>query len=306
MNFPPKCSAQLPCWRSIHFVPVNVPKYVQRAATLDADALHLDLEDSILLSEKESARAIVREVATTLHAAGYDVIVRINRPLELAVRDIEAAVCKSVRYLSITKVHSAAHVRLLEEVIDTFEQRAGLARGHTQLLLLVETAAAFFQMQEIASSSSRIVGMMLGGEDLSVDCGAAPIEEVLRGPKQHMVMAARAAGILPFGFIGSIANFRDVDAFRAMVQRSKQYGFVGGLSVHPLQIPILNEVFGVSDEEIQHAERVVEADRLATLEGRGSCELDGKMIDAPIVERARRTLDRARQLEAARLLRLRA
>ncbi len=148
--------------------------------------------------------------------------------------------------------------------------------------------------------------MMLGGEDLSVDCGAAPIEEVLRGPKQQMVMAARAAGILPFGFIGSIANFRDVDAFRAMVQRSKQYGFVGGLSVHPLQIPILNEVFGISDIEVKHAERVVEADRLASLQGRGSCELDGKMIDAPIVERARRTLDRAQQLEAARLLRLRA
>lgn len=295
----------LPSWRSIHFVPVNVPKYVQRAATLEADALHLDLEDSIALSEKASARARVREVATTLHAAGYDIIVRINRPLDLAVRDIEAAVCEPVRYLSLTKVHSAAHIRLLEEVIEACERRAGLARGHTQLLVLVETAAAFFQMQEIATASARIVGMMLGGEDLSVDCGAAPIEEVLRGPKQQMVMAARAAGILPFGFIGSIANFRDVDAFRAMVQRSKLFGFEGGLSVHPLQIPILNEVYGVTVEEVQHAERVLEADRLATLSGRGSCELDGKMIDAPIVERARRTLERASKYDAARSLRLR-
>lgn len=295
----------LPSWRSIHFVPVNVPKYVQRAATLDADALHLDLEDSISLSDKAAARAVVREVATTLHAAGYDIIVRINRPLELAIRDIEAAVCEPVRYLSFTKVHSAAHVRLLEEVIETCEQRAGLVSGHTQLLLLIETAAAFFQMQEIALSSPRIVGMMLGGEDLSVDCGSAPIEDVLRGPKQQMVMAARAAGILPFGFIGSIANFREEEQFRAMVQRSKLFGFEGGLSVHPLQIPILNEVFGVSQNEVRHAERVLEADRLAMLAGRGSCELDGKMIDAPIVERARRTLDRANKHEAARLLRLR-
>ena len=112
-------------------------------------------------------------------------------------------------------------------------------------------------------------------------------------------MAARAAGILPFGYIGSIANFRDTDKFRAMVRRSRLFGFEGGTSIHPLQIPILNEEFGESPAAVEDARKVIDLDEKAAAVGRASFELDGKMIDIPIVERARKTIARF-ELHAAR------
>jgi citrate lyase subunit beta/citryl-CoA lyase len=138
--------------------------------------------------------------------------------------------------------------------------------------------------------------MMLGSEDFALECGSEPTDEVLLQPKQRMVIAARAAGVLPLGYIGTIANFRDIEAFRSMVRRSRQYGFEGGTSIHPSQVAVLNEEYSPRPEEIEYARRVIKENAAASAAGRGSFQIDGKMIDIPIVQRAERLLAKVRKL----------
>jgi citrate lyase subunit beta/citryl-CoA lyase len=283
-------------WRSIHFVPANVPKYVAKSEGLEADAFQIDLEDSVPEREKGAARDALPAVIARLAATGADVLVRVNRPLGLAVRDIEAAVCEQVAAISLTKVDGPSHVRLMAELIEEMENKAGMTRGHTRLIVIIETAAAFAEMHAIARASPRVAAMMLGREDLAVDLGAVPLEEVLLGPKQQMIIAARAAGVTPLGYIGSIAGFRDEAAFRAMVRRSRQFGYAGGTSIHPSQIAALNIEYGLPEEEITAARRVVQAAEAAARDGRGSFELDGRMVDAPGLRKARSTLEVADRL----------
>lgn len=290
-------------WRSIHFIPANVPKYVAKAASLDADAFQIDLEDSVPEHEKQAARAALPSVIGSLAATGADLLVRVNRPLRHAVRDIEAAVCPQVCAISLAKVEGPAHVRLIAELLDDCERQAAMAIGHTRLIVLVESAAAFWEMRAIASASPRVVAMSLASEDLAEDLAAEPLDEVMLAPKQQMILAARACGIVPLGYIGSIANFRDAAAFRAMVRRSKCFGFSGGTSIHPSQIDALNAEFGPRQADVAAARLLLAAAEAASREGRGSFELDGRMVDAPVIARARAVLEMAESIESAAQLR---
>lgn len=281
-------------WRSIHYVPTNVPRYVEKALALDADAFQVDLEDSIADQDKQAARSVLPTVVQRLAATGADVLVRVNRPLGLAVRDIEAAVCPQVSAISLSKVYSADHVRLMAELITQCELAAGMSVGHTGLLVIIETAAAWQQMATIARASPRVLALMLGSEDFALDLGAVPVDDVLLLPKQQMVIAARAAGVSALGFIGSVADFRDEVAFRAMVARSRRFGFTGGTSVHPSQIALLNDEYGIPPAEIEAASRILSAAEEAATQGRGAFRVDGRMVDAPVIERARQTLIAAR------------
>lgn len=283
---------ELPVWRSLLYVPVNVEKFVAKAHTRGADAIQLDLEDSVPAAEKESARALVQQNAARVRRGGADVVVRINRPLGLAVRDLEQAVCPEVDAVAITKAHSASHVQLLDEFVSELESRRGLPHGHTKFITMIETADSFARIAEIPRASARVVAMNIGGEDFALECGMQPEEEVLLHPKQHMIIAARAAGVIPLGFIGTVADFSDWERFRAMVRRSRRFGFEGAGCIHPGQVKIVNEEYTPSEEEIAYARRVIEMDREAAAAGRGSFQIEGKMIDLPVVERARRLLAR--------------
>lgn len=277
----------LPVWRSLLFVPANVERFIAKAHTRGADAIQIDLEDSVPPAQKAEARAAVRDVAPRVRQGGADVVVRINRPLRLAIPDIEASVGKDVDGLALPKVENAAHVRLLAEVLDEIERERGVQSGHTRLIAMVETAGAFFELREIAAAHPRVVGLTLGSEDFALSAGMLPEPDGLYVPKIQTVIAARAAGILPLGFLGSIADYRDVDAFRATIQRSRRLGFRGASCIHPAQVPVLNECFAPDPEEVEHARGMLEAYERAYAEGRGSVEYGGKMIDVPIVERAR-------------------
>ena len=274
------------------FVPVTAKRFVDGAARRGADAIILDLEDSVAASEKERARALVPEAAETVSRGGADVVVRINRPLRLAVRDIEAAVSPGVLALALPKVDSPEHVRLLAEIVDEVEAERGLAPGTTRFIAMVETAAAFFRIAEIARAHPRLCALNLGAEDFALSAGILPDAEGLFMPKQMAVFAARAAGIMPLGFIGTVAEFHDLDGFRQTIRRSRRLGFIGASVIHPSQVPILNEEFRPGAAEIEHARRVVTAYDKALAEGVGAVTVDGKMIDVPIVERARLLLER--------------
>jgi citrate lyase subunit beta / citryl-CoA lyase len=297
-------TSALPVWRSLLFVPVTAKRFIDGAARRGADAIILDLEDSVAASEKERARALVPEVAPIVSRGGTDVVVRINRPLRLAVRDIEAAVGPGVLALALPKVDGPEHVRLLAEIVDEVEAERGMAPGTTRFIAMVETAAAFFRIAEIARAHPRLCGLNLGAEDFALSAGILPDAEGLFMPKQMAVFAARAAGIMPLGFIGTVAEFHDLDGFRQTIRRSRRLGFIGASVIHPSQIPILNEEFRASPEEADHARRVVAAYDKALAEGVGAVTVDGKMIDVPVVERARLLLDREAAI-AAREARMR-
>jgi len=288
----------LPVWRSLLYVPVNVPRFVDKAHTRGADGIILDLEDSIPPGEKATARALVEDAAARIAGTGTDVLVRINRPLDLAVHDIEAAVCPHVNAIFAPKIHSPQHVQLLAELIEQVEAKRGMRAGHTRLVPMVETADAFFHMHAIAKASPRLVSVVLGGEDFALDVGFAPDPTVFQYPKQQSLIAARAAGLTPMGLIGTVADYDDNDAFLHTVRNSARFGFEGASCIHPKNVPMLNKGFSPDAEQVARARRIVELDADHAAAGRGSWELDGKMIDIPVVERARKLIARADRIAA--------
>lgn len=293
-----KAERELPVWRSLLYVPVNVEKYVDKAHTCGADAVQLDLEDSVPLAEKDVARTLVEKAAARVSRDGADVVVRINRPLRMAVRDLEAAVCPGVHGIAVTKVEGPDHIRLLDELVSELEQKRGLPQGYTKFIAMIETPASYFNMPAIATSADRLVGMSIGGEDFASEVGMEPTEETLQLPKQTMIYAARSAGLMPFGYIASVAGFGDREGFRRMVRRSRQFGFMGASCIHPGQVPIVTEEYTPSAAEVAYARRIIEEDRKQAAAGRASFAIDGKMIDVPVIRRAETMLRRYEAIQA--------
>jgi len=288
----------LPVWRSLLYVPVNVEKFVEKAHTRGADVLQLDLEDAVPPAEKEKARALVENSAARVRRGGADVVVRINQPLSLAVRDLEHSVCPDVDGIAITKADSASHVKLLDELVTGLEEKRGMKAGHTKFIVMIETADAFTRIDEIPRASPRVVAMNIGGEDFALDLNAQPDDDVLLHPKQRMIIAARAAGVMPLGFIGTVADFSDWEKFRLMVRRARRFGFDGAGCIHPGQVKIVNEEYTPSAEEVAYAQKVIQMDKEAQAAGRGSFQIDGKMIDIPVVVRAERLIRRYEAIRA--------
>ncbi len=282
----------LPVWRSLLYVPANVEKFVAKAHTRGADVIQLDLEDSVPPAEKANARAMVERAATRVRQSGADVVVRINRPLSLAVRDIEACVLPQVDGLAITKAESASHLQLLDELIGELEQSRGLAEGHIKLIAMIETPSAFLSIGEIVRAVPRIVATNIGGEDFATACNMEPTDATLLYPKQHMIIAANAAGIMPLGYSASIADYGDMTAFRTMVRTSRAFGFMGAGCIHPSQVTVVNEEYRPSAAEVEWCRKVVDGYETAKRAGRASFSIDNKMIDIPVVERAERMLAR--------------
>jgi citrate lyase subunit beta/citryl-CoA lyase len=287
----------VPIWRSILYVPANVTRFVESASRRGADAVQLDLEDSVPPAEKDSARNGLAHAIEHIARSGVDVLVRVNSPLSLAVRDIEAAVSAEVRALTLSKIDGVSHVRLLDELVSECEARKGLPVGRTKFLLLIESARAFAAMREIATASPRVLAMGIGGEDFALDCGFDANDETLLAPKQQLVIAARAAGVLPMGYLGSVTQLADEASFRSMVRRSRRFGFEMATCVHPRQVAIVNDEYGVRSEELALAQRVIEANADNESRGIGAFRLEGKLIDKPVVDRARRVVARHEAFE---------
>jgi len=288
----------LPVWRSLLYVPANVPKFTAGAADRGADGIILDLEDAVAPAQKAAAREALPQAVAEVGRRGASVLVRVNRPWRMMVRDLEAAVIPGVAALALPKIESAEHVQAIAEIVEELEIERGLPQGSVQFVAMIETASGFFRTEAIARAHHRVVAITIGAEDLALSVGMLPEAEGLFYPKQQSVFAARAAGILPLGFIGTVAEYKDTERFRATIRRSRRLGFQGAACIHPLQVAILNEEFAPSDAEIATAERMMAAYDAAMLAGRGAVEFEGKMIDIPVVERARGVLARAAAIRA--------
>jgi citrate lyase subunit beta/citryl-CoA lyase len=182
-------------------------------------------------------------------------------------------------------------------VLAEVEAERGIAHGHTRIVAMVEDAQGLSAINEIAAAHPRVVGLIVGAEDLAVSMRMAVDDDGLYMPNLLAVMAARRAGILPLGFIGSVADYKDIDAFRRRVERARRLGFEGAFCVHPTQVPVLNDAFAPTEAEVAHAQGVVQAFEAQLGSGRAAFAHEGRMVDLPVVEQCRQVLNRVAAIE---------
>ena len=286
-----------PVWRSILYVPGNVPKFIDKAHERGADCILVDLEDSVTVAEKPTARAMLPETMKKVVRGGADVAVRINRPLRLAIPDIEAAVRPGLAALFITKTEGVQHLRLLDEAVSELERERGMPVGSVGFGAMIEHPRALAELNDIAERGPRVIAMMLGGEDFALETGSIPSDESLELPKRLVAFAAQAHGVAMIGILGTVADYSDPAAYKKSAERARRFGFSVGTCVHPGLVQALNEAFTPSADDVAYAKKLIAADEKAAAEGRGSFTVDGKMIDIPVIDRARRLLARHGAIE---------
>src|SRR5215475_7098976 len=287
-----------PVWRSILYVPGNVAKFIDRAHERGADCVLIDLEDSVQPAQKPEARAMLPEAMKKVTRAGADVAVRINRPMRFAIPDLEAAVRPGLSALFITKTESVQHLRLLDEAVTELEKERGMPVGGVGFGAMIEHPRALAHIHDIAEHGPRLIAMMLGGEDFALETGSVPGDETLELSKRLVAFAAQAHNVPMIGILGTVADYSDPSAYKKSAERARRFGFSGGTCIHPGLVQALNEAFTPSADEVAYARKVIAADERAAAEGRGSFSVDGKMMDIPVIDRARRLLARHDAIES--------
>ena len=287
-----------PLWRSVLFVPALSARFVESALRQRADALQIDLEDSVGPDDKARARAAAPAIAQRFAQGGFDVLVRVNRPWRLLVRDLEAVVAAEVGAVTLPKVPDAGLVREVAQVLDELERERGLAPGHTRLVAMIECAEGLANIDAIAAAHPRVAAIIVGAEDLALALQCAVDDEALLAPNQRAVFAARRAGVMPLGFVGSVADYADLEAFTARIRRARRLGFDGGFCVHPRQVAVMNEAFAPEPAEVARAQALVAAVDAQRAQGRAAFAFEGRMVDRPVVAQARALLARAARIAA--------
>ena len=279
--------------RSMLFLPGNSPNILLNADFLGSDAIILDLEDAVAPTEKDSARILVRNAITSL---GYtrEVIVRIN-PIDSPYwqKDLEEIIKVKPDMIMPTKVDSGDYVRTISAYIGQMEEKYGIEPGSVKMIPLIETALGVERAFEIASADPRVAAIFLGGEDFTADMRCKRTKEgtEIFYARSRMVLAARAAGVDVYD-----TPWTDVEDYDGLIEDAKfakSLGFTGKSSISPRHIPFINEVFSPTEAEVQYALDVFDCIEKAKAEGKGVVSLRGKMIDAPIVARARQVLEAA-------------
>ncbi len=283
-----------PLWRSLLFVPANNKKFVAKAHTRDADAIILDLEDSVAPSQKDSARSELPAAAQQIANNETDVVVRINS--ESIDKDISAASTEHISAIVVPKVNDKNVLLTVDKILTLREKERCLPAGKIRLLAQIEDVRALVNLDEIAASTPRLLGMSLGSEDFSASARMSPTKETLYWPNLQVAFACRRADILPFGFPDSITLIENLDAMTEAARLAVDMGMVGAFCIHPTQVDILNKAMTPSDEEISNAKLLVSEFEKSKAEGNAVFVFEGKMVDLPVVYRARETLSRAKSI----------
>jgi len=280
--------------RTALFVPGNRPDRVDKAVTTSADAVIIDLEDSVALTEKETSRSKVHD--KILEHAERKIIVRVNSlDSPFFEGDLAEVITDNPVCLMVPKVESAAHVREINKHLLKVEKEKGLDQGAVPVIPLIESAGAVQNIFRIATEKtepSRIYCVAFGAADYTLDMGIEITREgaELSYPRSRIAVASRAARIAPPLDTPFMMDLKDTEALKVDAGRAKQLGFQGKLCIHPNQIEPCHAIFSPAKEEILYAERVVQVFEEAEKEGSAAIQLDGRFIDYPIVERARRIL----------------
>ena len=276
------------------FVPGNNPGMMAGAHIYGPDSIMLDLEDSVSMMEKDTARLLVYNALKTIDYGDTEMVVRIN-PLNTPYgkKDIEAVVKAGVHVVRMPKTETADEVREVEAEIEKVEREIG-AEGRTRIMAAIESALGVVNAYDIAISSPRMMGIALGAEDYCANLKTQRSKEgdELRLARETIVVAARAAGIDALDTVFS--NLNDMETFRREVEYIKTLGFDGKSIINPRQIEVVNEVFTPTEKDIEKAKAIVAAIKEAEKKGSGVIALNGKMIDRPVVIRAERTITLAK------------
>lgn len=279
--------------RSLLYLPVTSERFLRKSVGSGADAIVLDLEDSIAVGAKRDARAALASAVPQALGHGPIVTVRVNHTPELLADDVAAAVAAGCELIVLPKVERAGDLASVDALLLAAERKNGRAEGSVHIQAVIETPVAMFALPEIAQASRRVVSLAFGCEDFALALGVEPSMEAMRIPAQMVVFAACAFGLHSAGLAGTIGNYSDLPAFRTVATLSRQLGLQGAGCIHPAQLGIVNEIFGASVAQIDAARSIVTLYDARVTAGAGAFSFEGKMIDAPIAERARALLQRA-------------
>lgn len=276
------------------FVPGNNPGMMADAHIYGPDSIMLDLEDSVTMTEKDTARLLVYNALKTIDYGDTEMVVRIN-PLNTPYgkKDIEAVVKAGVDVIRMPKTETAEEVREVEREIEKVEKELGCL-GRTKIMAAIESALGVVNAYDIATASPRMMGIALGAEDYCANLKTqrTPEGDELRLARETIVVAARAAGIDALDTVYS--NLNDMETFRKEVEFIHRLGFDGKSIINPRQIEVVNEVFAPSQKAIEKARTIIAAIKEAEKKGSGVIAVNGKMVDRPVVIRAQRTIDLAK------------
>ena len=285
-------------FRSLLFVPGNRDDMLQKSLQLQPDVLVPDMEDSVPLSEKQTARDCVNKFLLSINDRSRKLIPRINSlNTGLLEEDLIAVVGNGILGVSVGKIDSPWEISQISKILESLERKVSVPVGSTKLIPWIETARGVANAVGICHSSSRILGVAFGAEDFTADMAIPRTEDgqELMFARTAVAIAARSARIEALDT--PYVNFRDLDGLKRESLLARGLGYRGKFAIHPGQIDVVNNSFSPSPDEVNYARAVINAIQEAELEGKGATSLDGKMIDAPVVERARKLLEIAALIE---------
>ena len=283
--------------RSMLFLPGNNPNMLINGNCLGSDAVIFDLEDAVSPAEKDAARILVRNTMRYMDFRGCEIIVRINS-VDTAFwqKDLDIILPYKPALILLPKSGCAEDVKTVDAYMTELEEKLGFAQNTVGLMPLIETAAGVENSFAIASSTKRVQALFLGAEDLTADlqCKRTKEGREIEYARTRLVVAARAAGVQVYDT--PFTDVNDDEGILVDAQLAKALGFNGKASISPRHVEVINSTFSPTEKEIDYAYEVMEAIALAKSQGKGAIALRGKMIDAPIVARAERTIAMAEAL----------
>ncbi len=282
--------------RSLLFLPGNNPNMIINAPYLGADAVIFDLEDAVAPDQKDAARILVRNTLKYTTLSG-EAIVRINSvdtPFWQA--DLEAVIPYGPSLILLPKTATAQDAKIASDYMAKVEEKAGMAVGTVGLMPLIETALGVENAYSIATADKRVKALFLGAEDLTADLGCRRTKEgrEIEYARTRLVVAAKSAGIEVYDT--PFTDVNDDEGIEVDAKVAKDLGFSGKAAISPRHVEVINRTFSPTQKEIEYALEVLDAIEEAKRQGKGAIALYGKMIDAPIVARAEKTLEMARAL----------
>ena len=281
--------------RTMMYVTGNNPANIIGAHLYGSDSIMFDLEDSVSIREKDSARFLVYNALKTLDFGETETVVRVNGlDTPFGGADLEAIVRACPDVIRLPKAEKAEDVKEIEAIIAEIEGEAGLEIGRTKLMAAIESPLGVINAYDIATASKRLIGIAIGAEDFvtSMKTNRSPEGIELLTARSQILMAARAAGI--YALDTAYTDINNDEGFIKEVKLIKQMGFDGKSVIHPRQIELTHKIYTPSSKEIQHSIRVIDAIKEAESKSSGVIALDGKMIDVPVVDRAYRVLELAK------------
>ena len=280
--------------RTMLFMPGNNPGMIQNAGILGSDSIILCLEDAVSPAEKDSARILVRNAIKTVNFYGAELVVRVN-PLstEFGIEDIDVIGRVKPDALMIPKA-TEEDLETIHAMLDKIEEEEGFDKGSIKLFPIVESAYGLENVYSIIKSSSRVVGVLLGAEDLTADLEIKRTKEGEEIFYARSKVAAACKALRVDAVDTPFADLTDEEGFIKDINKGKSLGMTGKAAINPRQIDTIHDVFAPTEAEIKYALRVMDAQEEAKREGKGVFSLDGKMVDAPIIARAQTIIKKAK------------